>query len=106
LCSSRRSCGGGGGGEDNSHNQSVETESLSENEDEDHSNVDVFLGVGADTSITDNSNAETGSEGGETATEATGEMSVSIIVGVLDLDGCVGCTGSGRGGVDDCTEQM
>jgi hypothetical protein len=101
----RRSCAGGGGGEDNSHNQSVETESLSENEDEDHSDVDVFLGVGADTSITDNSNAETGSEGGETATEATGEMSVSIIVGVLDGN-FRGAVGGRRSGVDDCTEQM
>merc|ERR1719469_1516731 len=94
FCTSRSS-GSGGGGEDNGHNQSVKTESLSENENKDHSDVDVFLSVSAHTSITDNSNAEAGSEGGETATESTGEMTISIVVGVFDNDGLSDLRGSG-----------
>ena len=99
FCTSPRSCCGGGG-EDNGHNQSVETERLSENENEDHSNVDVFLGVGAHTGITDNSNAKAGSEGGETAAKTTGQVLVAEVGGVVGLDDAVSVgsvTGGGEG---------
>lgn len=103
-----RSSADGGGGEDDSYNQSVKAESLSENKDENHSDVDVLLGVGAYTSITDNSNAESGSEGGETTAKSTSEMSVGVVVRVLGVNG--GATGAhgasgGRGGVSDYTRK-
>ena len=72
-----------GASEDDGDNQSVETESLSENKDENHADVDVLLGVGAYTSITYNTNAETGAEGGKAAAESASQVLVAVEVGVL-----------------------
>jgi hypothetical protein len=69
--------------------EAVEAEGFGENEDEDHSDVDVFLGVGADTGITDNSDGESSSEGGETTAHASSKMLVSFERSVLGGDGGV-----------------
>ena len=74
---------GGEAGENDGNNQTVETESLSENEDEDHTNVDVFLGVSTNTSVTGNTDSETGGEGGETAAKTGSEVLVAVVGGVL-----------------------
>jgi len=71
------------GGKDNSDNKSVETKSLTENKDKNHTDVDVLLGVSADTGITSDTKAESGSKGGKTAAEASGEMLVAVVGTVL-----------------------
>ena len=63
--------------EDNSDDEAVEAKSFGENKDEDHSDVDVFLGVGTDTGVTDNTNAESSSEGGETTAKTAGQVFVA-----------------------------
>jgi len=72
--------------EDDGDDEAVEAKSFGENEDEDHSDVDVFLGVGADTSITDNSNAETSSECGESTAKTTSQVFVCSVGVVLNLN--------------------
>merc|ERR1719487_1737540 len=52
------------------------------------------MGVGADTGITDNSNAKTGSEGRETAAETTSEVLVAFVGSVLGVN----ITGAGSSG--------
>lgn len=48
--------------EDNGDDHAVETEGLTEDENKDHADEDgLLLGVGADTSVTNNTNSETGS---------------------------------------------
>lgn len=79
--------------EDDGDDEAVEAKSFGENEDEDHSDVNVFLGVGADTSITDNTNAETGSEGGESTAETTGQVLVALVGTVVGDDGAGDDTG-------------
>ena len=45
----------------NGDNHTVKTESLTEDKDQDHSDEDLFLlGISSDSSISDNSNSETG----------------------------------------------
>jgi hypothetical protein len=48
------------------------------------------LGVGTDTSVTDDSNAETGSESGESATETSSQMLVALVVRVFGHDVSLG----------------
>lgn len=74
---------GGEAGENDWNNQTVETKSLSENEDEDHTNIDVLLGVSTDTSVTGNTDSETGGEGGKTAAKTGSEVLVAVVGGVL-----------------------
>jgi hypothetical protein len=76
--------------EDDSNNETVESEGFSKNEDEDHAYVDVFLRVGTYTGITDNSNSESSSEGGETTAESSSqvlEAGVVVVLNVIDLSG-------------------
>ena len=51
--------------------------------DKDHSHENLFLlGVSSHTSISDNTNGETSSEGRETATESRGQVLISISITV------------------------
>ena len=86
-------------GKDNGDNKTVESKSLTENEDENHTDVNVLLGVGAHTGITSDTEAESGSEGGETAAQASGEVTVAVVavVGPAGADGDSGSSGSGSG---------
>ena len=74
-------------GEDDGDNESVKGESLGEDHHEDKSDQDISLGVSTDTGITDDTNAETGSEGGKTTAEASTKGLVALIVVVLPLVG-------------------
>ena len=86
---------GGEGGQNDGDNQTIQTEGLSEDENKNNSDVDVLLSVGTDTSVTSNTDAETGSEGWKTAAEAWGEVLVAVESTVLPSsggsDGCDGC---------------
>ena len=62
-----------------SNDEAVKTESLSEDQDKDHTNEDVFLSIGTDTSITDNTNSEASSQGGEADAQAGGQKFVSTL---------------------------
>ena len=84
------------------NNESVKTESFSEDQDKDHTNEDVFLGVGADTSVTDNTNGEASSQGGETDAQAGSEEFVSI--GGWEWAACTGGAGSSDGTVKNDTD--
>ena len=77
----------GEGWQNDGDNQTVQTEGLSEDENKNDSDVDVLLGVGTDTGITSNTDAETGSEGWETAAETWGEVLVAVESTVLPLGG-------------------
>lgn len=67
--------------EDDGDDHTVETEGLTEDENKDHADEDgLLLSVGADTGITDDTNSETSSKGGETASQTRGEMLVSISI--------------------------
>ena len=71
--------------EDNGDDHAIETEGLSEDENEDHADEDfLLLSVGADTSVTDDTNGETSCEGGETASQAWGQVSVAISIFVIE----------------------
>jgi len=76
-------CRSTGFGEDDGDDKSVESESLSENEDQDHSDEDIFLGVCAHTSVTNDTDGETSSEGRESAAKAGGQMLVTSVDTVL-----------------------
>lgn len=71
--------------ENDSNDKSVKSKGFSENKDEDHTNVDVFLGVGTDTGVTDDTDSESSSESGETTTESSSEMLVAGVVEVLGV---------------------
>jgi len=74
----------GTGGNDETDDKTVQTEGLSEDKNEDHSDEETgLLGVGADTGITDNTDGETGSEGGHTDGKASTEVSEALVGGVL-----------------------
>ena len=47
---------------DNGDDETVEAESFGENKDENHSDVDIFLSVGSDTCVSNNSDSKTGGE--------------------------------------------
>ena len=66
------------GWQNDGDNQTVQTKRLSEDKNKDDSDVDVFLGVSTDTCITSDANAETGSEGWETAAKSRSEMLVAV----------------------------
>lgn len=70
-------------GKDEANNEAVETKSLSEDEHEDHADEELLLlGVGADTSVTDDTNAHTGSEGRETSGETGSKVREATVSGV------------------------
>lgn len=72
--------------ENNGDDHAIETEGLTEDENEDHADEDLLLlSVGSDTSVTDNTNSETSSEGGETASQTGGEVLVSIAIFVAGI---------------------
>lgn len=87
-------------GEDNSDDEAVEAKSFGENKDEDHSDVDVFLGVGADTSVTDDSNAKSSSEGWESTAKTSSQVSVAQEGSVGGGDGGDWATGRGSSFLD------
>ena len=68
--------------------ETVESEGFSENEDENHTNIHVFLGVSTDTGVSDDTDGESSSEGGETTAHATSEVPVSS---VRSVDGFISC---------------
>lgn len=72
-------------GEDDGDDHAIEAERLTEDEDEDHADEDfLLLGVGADTSVTDDADGETSCEGGETASETGGQVLVTIAISVVE----------------------
>lgn len=57
--------------EDNGDDHAIEAEGLTEDEDEDHADEDfLLLSVGADTSVTDDTDSESSCKGRETASQA------------------------------------
>ena len=88
----------GEGWQNDGDNQTVQTKSLSEDENKDDSDVDVLLSIGTDTSITSDTNAETGSEGWETAAKTWGEVLVAVEGAVLPL---IWGSDGGNGGLVD-----
>jgi len=74
------------GGKDDGGNESVKSESLSEDHHKNDGNHNISLGVSTDTGVTDNSNAESSGEGGETTAKSSGELLVGFtIVGIGPL---------------------
>ena len=72
--------------ENNGDDHAVETEGLTEDENEDHADEDfLLLSVCADASITNNTNSETSCERWETASQAGGQMLVTISISVGDV---------------------
>ena len=90
-------------GKDDGNDKAVETKGFSEDQDKDHTNEDVFLGVGTHTSITDDTDGETGSQGGQTDTEA-GSQELVALVGSEAVAGAI--AGSGDGTVEDDTDDQ
>ena len=69
--------------EDDSDDHTVKSQRLTEDENKDHADEDLLLlSVSSDTCITDNTNSETSSEGGETASQTGGEMFVTIAISI------------------------
>ena len=65
--------------EDNGDDHAIEAESLTEDEDEDHADEDfLLLSVGADTSVTDDTDSESSCKGRETASQAWGQVSIAL----------------------------
>ena len=64
--------------EDNGNDHAIEAEGLTEDENEDHADEDfLLLSVGADTSVTDDTDSESSCKGRETASQAWGQVSVA-----------------------------
>ena len=82
--------------EDNGDNEAVKGESLSEDHHKNESDQDISLSVTTDTSITDDTDAKSGGERGESTAQASAELLVTIKVGVLPSGGVI----AGRLGVD------
>jgi hypothetical protein len=80
-CSSR--------GKHDGDNESVKGESLGEDHHENKGDQDIPLGVSTDTGVTDDTNAKTGGEGGETTAEASSELLVATEVVVIPCCGNV-----------------
>lgn len=77
-------CGARSLRQDDGDDHAIETEGLSEDENEDHADEDLLLlGVGSNTSITDDTNSETSSERGETASQTGGEVLISLGIRVV-----------------------
>ena len=93
-CSSR--------GKNDSDDEAVKGESLGEDHHKNKRDQDISLGVSTDTGVTDDTNAESGGERGETAAQACSKMLVSHVVSVLPVTGIcqVFC---GVGNLLDCT---
>ena len=60
-------------------NEAIKTKGFGEDQNKDHTNEDVFLGVGTDTGITDDTDGEASGQGGETDAEAGSQEFVSIL---------------------------
>ena len=74
--------------EDDGNDHAIETEGLTEDENKNHADEDLLLlSVGSNTSVTDDTNGETGSEGRETTSETRGEVLVSIAISVFVVFG-------------------
>ena len=66
-------------GQDETNDKTVQSQSLSENEDENHtSEEEGLLSVGADTSVTDDTNGHTGSQTSQTDRETRREVGESL----------------------------
>lgn len=75
-------------GEDNGDDHAIEAERLTEDENKDHADEDfLLLSVGADTSITDDTNSETSCERGETASQTGGQVPVTTSISVVNISG-------------------
>jgi hypothetical protein len=70
-------------GEHDGDNESVKGESLSEDHHENKGDQDIPLGVSTNTGVTDDTDAKTSSEGGETTAEAGTERLIALSVVVL-----------------------
>lgn len=71
-------------GQNETNDETVQSQSLSENEDENHTSEEKgLLSVGADSSVSDDTNGHTGSETGQTDRETRGKMSKSLVGSVL-----------------------
>lgn len=71
------------------NDKTVQSQSLSENEDENHtSEEERLLSVGADTSVTDNTNGHTGSQTSQTDGETRSEMGETSVGVVFVDDNC------------------
>ena len=76
-------------GQNETNDKTVQSQSLSENEDENHtSEEEGLLSVGADTSVTDNTNGHTGSQTSQTDGETRREMSETLEGRVLSKTDC------------------
>ena len=75
------------GDNDNSHNQTVQGKSLSENQHQNHTDEDLLLlTTSANTSVSSNTNGQTGSQARQTAAETSSQMTKSVearVVGSL-----------------------
>ena len=73
----------GGHDEDDGDDEAVKGERLSEDHHKDECNQNILLSVGADTSITNNTDSETCSKRGKTAAEARCKLLVaeSVVIG-------------------------
>ena len=74
-------------GEHNGDDESVKGESLGEDHHENKSDKDISLSISTDTSVTDDTDAEASSEGGETTAEASTELLVGSVVVVVPVRG-------------------
>ena len=69
--------------EDDGDDHAVQTEGLTEDKNKDHADEDgLLLSVGSHTSVTYDADSETSCEGGETANETGGEVSVTLAIAV------------------------
>ena len=60
--------------------ESIEGESLSEDHHKNEGDQDISLGVSTNTGVTDHTDAETGSKGGETTTKTSSELFVCYVI--------------------------
>lgn len=71
-------------GQNETNDETVQSQSLGENEDENHtSEEEGLLSVGANSSVSDDTNGHTGSETSQTDRETRSEMSESLVGSVL-----------------------
>ena len=72
---------------DDSDDEAVQGQSLGEDHHENECDQDISLSVATDTSVTNNTNAETGSQVGKTAAEASSKLLITSGVSVLPVLG-------------------
>ena len=73
----------GSRGNDQTHDEPVQSQSFSEDENENHTHEELgLLSVGSDTSITNDTDGETGSEGRKTDSEASSQVGIARVLRV------------------------